>query len=413
MILRLLRGALASLAVVLGPLGAPVDASASARASGLKLIGSVAIDARMRELTFSTPALAGPVKVRVLVPRDAAAHPEARYPALYLLHGSGGDEKVWTNLDAEALTEGLGLVVVMPDGGHDGWYTDWFGGGQPQWERFHVDQLIPWIDAHEPVIAARGKRAIAGLSMGGFGALSYAARHPDLFVAASSFSGALDLGVPADAGPSLVGVQPWGPWDGPQVRWRGHNPADLAGNLRGIAMSIYTGEGDGGDAIEPVIHAESESFARRAGALGIARQYVDYGRGGHDGELFKRDLQQALPGLMEVLDHPPDPPSPFSFTATEQAFTVRGYSVRAARDALAFRTLSRVRAAGFTLATDGPTTVVTARRYVRRARYRVAVRPRGGGAAAVSVLRSTAEGRLRIVVGGSASVGITRAAAAS
>jgi S-formylglutathione hydrolase FrmB len=412
LILRLLRGALASVAVLLGPLGAPVDASSTARASGLQLVGSVPIDARMRELTFRTPALADPVKVRVLVPRDAAAHPEARYPALYLLHGSGGDEQVWTNLDAEALTEGLGLVVVMPDGGHDGWYTDWPGGAQPQWERFHVDQLIPWIDAHEPVIAARGKRAIAGLSMGGFGALSYAARHPDLFVAAASFSGALDLGVPADAGPSLVGVQPWGPWDGPQVRWRGHNPADLAGNLRGIALAIYTGEGDGGDAIEPVIHAESASFAQRAGALGIARQYVDYGRGGHDGELFRRDLQQALPGLMEVLDHPPDPPSPFSFTATEQAFAVRGYSVRAARDALAFRTLSRVRAAGFTVTTDSATTVVTARRYAARARYRVVVRPRGG-AAVVAVLRSTAEGRLRIVVPGSASVGITRAAAAS
>jgi S-formylglutathione hydrolase FrmB len=412
---RLLRAALSALAVALAPLWPPsdADANAAARASGLTLVSSVPLDARMTELTFTTPALAGPVRVRVLVPRDAAAHPDARYPTLYLLHGSGGNEQAWTQLDAEQLTEGLGVVVVIPDGGTDGWYTDWFGGGQPQWERFHIDQLIPWIDAHEPTIAARGKRAIAGFSMGGFGAMSYAARHPDLFVAASSFSGALDLGTPPGSAPSLVGVQPWGPWSGPEIRWRGHNPVDLAGNLRGMALSIYTGEGDGNDDIEPVIFQQSAAFAARTAALGIPRTYVDYGVGGHDGGLFERDLQQALPGLMSVLDHPPDPPTPFSFTATERTFAVRGYDVRAAKDALAFRTLSRVRTAGFLMTTDSPTTVVTAARYARRARYRVAVRPSRGGATVRTVLRADARGRLTIRVARSSFVGISRAPAAS
>jgi S-formylglutathione hydrolase FrmB len=411
---RLLRAALSALALVVAPLaGPPHDASAATRASGLTLVSSVALDARMTELTFTTPALAAPVRVRVLVPRSAAANPGARYPALYLLHGSGGNEQAWTQLDAEQLTEGLGVVVVIPDGGTDGWYTDWPGGAQPQWERFHVDQLIPWIDAHEPTIAARGKRAIAGFSMGGFGAMSYAARHPDLFVAASSFSGALDLGTPAGSAPSLVGVQPWGPWSGPAIAWRGHNPVDLAGNLRGMALSAYTGEGDGGDDIEPVVFAQSAAFAARTAALGIPRTYVDYGAGGHDGALFKRDLQQALPGLMSALDHPPDPPVPFSFTATEQSFAVRGYSVRAARDRLAFRTLSRVRSSGFLMTTDGATTVVTAARYARRARYLVAVRPSPRGKTVLRVLRSDAHGRLTIRLSRSSFVGISRAPAAS
>lgn len=421
---RFFRAALSALAVALGPLTAPGDASPAVRAEGLRLTASVPLSARMTELTFTTPALADPVRVRVLVPREAAANPGARYPTLYLLHGSGGDERAWTQLDAEQLTEGLGVVVVIPDGGTNGWYTDWPGGAQPQWERFHVDQLIPWIDAHEPTIAARGKRAIAGFSMGGFGAMSYAARHPDLFVAASSFSGALDLGTPHGGAAALLGVEPWGPWSGPEIRWRGHNPVDLAGNLRGMALSLSTGDGRAGgplggggadDRIEPLIHAESAAFAARTAALGIARTYVDYGAGGHTGEYFKRSLQQALPGLMEALDHPPDPPVPFAFTATEQRFSVRGYAVRAARDALAFRTLSRVRGSGFLLTTDGPTTVVTAARYARSARYRVAVRParRRGGAAMRRVLRSDARGRLTIRVPASAFVGITRAGAAS
>jgi S-formylglutathione hydrolase FrmB len=52
-------------------------------------------------------------------------------------------------------------------------------------------ELVPWIDATYRTIAARRGRAIAGVSMGGYGALSYAARHPDTFAAAASFSGAL------------------------------------------------------------------------------------------------------------------------------------------------------------------------------------------------------------------------------
>jgi S-formylglutathione hydrolase FrmB len=414
MLHRALLLALSLLSGLVPGAAAPPD-----QAVGLVLAGEQQLDDRLTELTFRTPALAAPVHVRVLVPRDAAAHPQRRYPTLYLLHGRRGDASAWSDLQAERLTEGLGLVVVMPDGGRSGWYTDWFGGGRPQWERFHVQQLLPWIDAHEPTIAARGKRAIAGLSMGGFGAMSYAARHPDLFVAAASYSGAVDLGVRRPSAADLVGVAPWGPWDGPEIRWRGHNPVDLAGNLRGLDVSIATGNGaaggplgGGADATEKIVHAQSASFAARLAGLGIARRFDDYGPGAHAGPYWTRDLEQTLPALMKVFAHPPHPVSPFSFTATEATFSVRGYTVRATREALAFRTLGDVRTAGFTLRADAAATVTTARRYVRSARYRVRVR-RAGRPTITRVVRSTRDGRLRILVPAGASVGIARAGAAS
>src|SRR6185503_16528768 len=59
----------------------------------------------------------------------------------------------------------------------------------PMWETFHIEQVVPWIDANLRTVAKRTGRAIAGLSQGGFGALSYAARHPDLFTSVASFSG--------------------------------------------------------------------------------------------------------------------------------------------------------------------------------------------------------------------------------
>jgi len=78
-----------------------------------------------------------------------------------------------------------------------GWYTNWVNGYQydPQnWEDFHLAQLVPWIDANLRTMADRSGRAIAGLSMGGFGSIHYAEDRPDLFSYAASFSGALDLG---------------------------------------------------------------------------------------------------------------------------------------------------------------------------------------------------------------------------
>jgi S-formylglutathione hydrolase FrmB len=397
------------LVMVLALAAASVVSAAEARASALTLLSATPLDDRLTELTLASPSLAEPVKVRVLVPREAAANPGARYPVLYLLHGSDGDAAAWTNLDAEAATEGMGLVVVMPDGGREGWYTNWPDGARPRWEDFHVKELVPWIDAHEPVIAARSKRAIAGVSMGGFGAMSYAARHPDLFAAAASFSGAVDLGVPSGIASWLVSADPWGPWDGPEIAWRGHNPYDLAENLRGLALSIYTGEGDGGDGVEPVIFQESASLAARLAALGIPRTYVDYGRGGHDPELWARDLQQALPGLMARLDHPVDPPARWSFKATERTWTTRGYTLRATRDRLAWRSLSDVRAGGFRVRTDGPTTVWTAKRYARGARYRVVARL-ASGKVVRDVRRASDDGRLAVKVRGSARVTIARAA---
>lgn len=419
--LRLTRAAL--LGALLTLACASAAPAAASGASGLRLVSSVPLDERLTELTFTTDALADPVHVRVLLPADAAENPGRRYPTLYLLHGSDGDATAWTDQgDAEALTKDYGMVVVMPDGGAEGWYTNWPNGSRPRWEDFHVEQLIPWIEAHEPVIAARSQRAIAGLSMGGFGALSYAARHPDVFAAAASFSGALDVGV--NGGHELgwiVSAQPWGPWSGPQVDWRGHNPTDLAGNLRGVALWLAAGTGAAGgpfggggpdDVVEPVIHAETASFAARTAALGIARQYDDYGAGGHEWDYWQRDLRQTLPGIMSVFSHPTALPAVWSFTATERDWTMRGYAVHAGRDRLAFRTLSRVRAGGFTLQTDGPTTVTTRAGYARGARYVVAMRPTTAGTfrKRSAIVRASRGGRLVIRLPASARVTITRAA---
>ena len=287
------------------------DATSSAQrgAQNISVLDRRRLDARLEEWTLETPAVADPTRVRVLLPAGYRADPHRRYAVLYLLHGADADYRAWTRYgDAKAITARAKLIVVMPDGGPMGWYTDWYAGNrpvQPRWETYHVEQLIPWIDATYRTVAAARGRAIAGLSMGGYGALSYAARHPRLFAAVASFSGALDIGSEAA----------WGPQSENEARWRAHSPISLAERLRSLKLvEIHTGDGRPGPldrpstppgcdpcALEHFLRRGNLSLHRRLAELGIRHVWDDYGRGTHDWPYWRRDLRRTLPDLAGVL----------------------------------------------------------------------------------------------------------------
>jgi S-formylglutathione hydrolase FrmB len=392
--------------------GALVGTPASA--SELRVTARTQLSPRLSELTMTTPAFDFPVRVRVLVPDGYAADPSSRrYPVLYLLHGSFDTSASWTDKGAaERITAGLPLIVVMPamtgKGNAGGWASDWRNegrGGVPKWETFMIDQLIPWTDANLRTLPERGKRAVAGLSMGGFSAMSFAARHPDLFVAAASFSGAVDTNDPEVApiveGETLAdgGATPdaiWGPRASDALYWRAHNPWDLAGNLRGMTLSIRTGNGHGDDgsfdAIEAAVHDMSVSLHQRLDALGIPHVWDDYGNGTHSWPYWQRDLGLELPRIMEAFGRPPPPPDPFTYTSAEPAFSVYGWRVEMHRPAAELATLADASSRGFTLRGSGSATVTTPPVFAPGEEHGVA-----GGAAARRV-RSDGEGRLRLEV---------------
>jgi diacylglycerol O-acyltransferase / trehalose O-mycolyltransferase len=284
-------------------------AGAGSGARAISVIRHRRLDARLEEWTLRTPALAGPTRVRVLLPAGYARDPARRYPVLYLLHGADSDETSWTRFGAaEATTAGAPLIVVMPDGGRQGWYTNWYRGSRPVrplWETYHVGELVPWVDAHFRTVASRRGRAIAGLSMGGYGALTYAARHPDVYAAAASFSGALEIGSEAALGPRAENA----------ARWRAHLPIALASRLRPLALvELRTGDGRAGPLdrpgtardcgacdLERFLHPENVRMHERLARLGIRHVWDDYGPGTHDWPYWRRDLRRTLPGLMRVL----------------------------------------------------------------------------------------------------------------
>ena len=168
-----------------------------------------------------------------------------RYPVLYLLHGFTDEEWAWIQFGQVHVAADQGIlsgevpamIVVMPDGGVT-WYVDDHSGEVP-YRRMFVEELIPHIDRTYRTRTSREFRAVSGLSMGGYGALMLAMRHPDLFSACVAFSS----GVMTDEEAVAMDVERWdhvlGAPFGPGLvgearltdQWRENSPLHLAGTI--------------------------------------------------------------------------------------------------------------------------------------------------------------------------------------
>jgi len=294
-----------------------------------------------------TPSNDGGHHIRIVLPSDYYSNPAKRYPVLYLLNGSDTAADPATYFSAySTIDSSAGMIFVMPDGGPRGWYSNWLNqnsaAGAQRWENFHIDQVIPFIDANLRTTADRQHRAIAGISMGGFGAVRYAERHPALFSQVASFSGDLDLSrKSADLRLAVVAsLTTYSPQVGSDdlfgtpypfsvnypysdVLWNDASPGAHAGALQGMGVSIYVGNGGGG-AIPPVpgvndpyglglewwLPGAANHFKAALDAAGVPSYFVNYGdgtgtpwadcRGGHNHLCWQQDLVDYIPRLQQA-----------------------------------------------------------------------------------------------------------------
>lgn len=135
--------------------------------------------------------------IKALVIRPAAydRDTQKRFPVVYLLHGYSGNYASWLK-DAPQLpakADELNMVLVCPDGGYNSWYFDSPVDSTVRYETFVASELMAYIDGNYRTVADRQCRAIAGLSMGGHGAFYLGMRHKDLFGAAGSMAGGVDI----------------------------------------------------------------------------------------------------------------------------------------------------------------------------------------------------------------------------
>jgi diacylglycerol O-acyltransferase/trehalose O-mycolyltransferase len=297
--------------------------------TGLTLVKTEQIDERTTLYSFKSAAVPAPprgeglVRARVIVPKGYLADPARRFPVLYHLHGTGNEATTWDLADVKQYVLGdHPVILVMPDGGTTDFYTDWYGGlpgatgPPPAWDTFHNLELVPWIDAR---LRTNGHRSIAGSSMGGYGAMIYPIRHPGLYDAAASLSGAVDIEHPG-APEILYGYYGQCIYGNPIAQadnYRANNPTAQAARLKGVSLFASVGNGQpgahddastaSGGALEVLIHEMTLNFLAALAAENIPATTYLYGNGTHpDGIKISRfydfdGMQRFLPQAMAAM----------------------------------------------------------------------------------------------------------------
>ncbi|WP_328347416.1 alpha/beta hydrolase [Streptomyces violaceus] len=337
--LALTMPALVSAAGLLAPAAPRAEAHAHAQAhprEGARVADEQRTESRILDLTVRSPALGRDARVRLLTPdgwERRGRHD--RWPVLYLFIGGDGDHEAWTReYEVQRKPELRGTLVVMPEMPLYGFYSDWWNhghGGPPAVESFHLREVLPLLERD---YGAGTRRVAAGESQGGFGALSYAARHPGLFRAVTSYSGfvhPLQHPHAVRAGMTYLGLDWLALWGDPVAQraiWQAHDPYYLAERLRGTRVHLSSGDGRAGaldppgtepdphipgledpdypfpeDVISPtetLMERESRAVATRLSRAGVQVSTHFYA-GTHSPPYWWRELDRTLPMLLTAL----------------------------------------------------------------------------------------------------------------
>ncbi len=262
----------------------------------LRLLTASAGAKDYESVELAAPHLGG-IKVgfNIILPGDYAAPASSarRYPVLYLLHGYTDHYPAWVSYTR--ITEyarGYEEIIVMPEG-DDGFYTNNYADPKLGWEDFLIRDLIPYVDGHYRTVVARQGRAVAGLSMGGYGAMKLGLKYPQLFAAAASLSGALASARPEwleslhEDGIRKVIEADFGPSDNPARV--SNDPFEL---VKKISLSqlpqLYFSVGESDRLIE-----DNRKFARLLAELKIPYQYREV-PGPHEWPVWDEQIQVVL-----------------------------------------------------------------------------------------------------------------------
>jgi S-formylglutathione hydrolase FrmB len=214
-------------------------------ATSFFIVNSNLLASQVDTLEIFSPAMRKTTRCLVITPEGytVAGKP---YSVLYLLHGYSGNYAGWLS-DAPQLRQHADIyqmLIVCPDGGYDSWYLDSPVDSTVRYDTHIAREVVAFIDYYYHTRRTPAGRAIAGLSMGGHGAISLTIKHPDVFGACGSMAGGLDLRPFRKNNWDLKGVlgDPSTHWK----NWEENSVVNLASGLKGraIPMLIDCGVGD-------------------------------------------------------------------------------------------------------------------------------------------------------------------------
>ena len=243
-----------------------------------------------KDLTVRSELMNTDVKYSIYLPESYDG--TKKYPALYMLHGYGGNNNDWLQDNTGSIWAGGGtmpayareyaaqtgkeLIIVAPDGGNN-FYCDGFNGG-PKYMSFFFEEFIPYIESTYAIKAEKKSRAIGGLSMGGYGSLYYGSLHPEMFCYVYACSAAVNVGGSPD--PAVLIAQ--------------SVSAGKINELPGFTLEIGTE-----DTTVPV--SSNDSFVNMLAGYGIPYEYITR-PGAHDWPFWNACSPKIIHKVMTIFE---------------------------------------------------------------------------------------------------------------
>jgi len=247
--------------------------------------------AEVKTVAIHSAKMGRDIPATLILPDAYAAHPERRFPVLYLLHGAGDTHKKWNQeTDIAALADQYGMIVLCPDGGKTSWFFDSPIDPKFQYETFVAKECVEFMDKNYRTLVDRRHRALCGNSMGGHGALFLAIRHKDTFATAVALSGGVDIR-PFARKWSIsrrIGSKKKFP-----ENWEKLTVINLAKSLKpgDLAISLDCGDHDFFLKVNRALHEQLL-------AQGIDHQYQEH-PGSHGWDYWRKAIKRQMPFIEE------------------------------------------------------------------------------------------------------------------
>ena len=242
---------------------------------------------RVDSVEIFSPSMQKNIKCLIVLPDDYSVTGRP-YPVLYLLHGWSGNFAGWISGAPQLLrhADTYRMLIVCPDGGYDSWYLDSPVDSTVRYETHIASEVVSYVDYYYHTRKESAGRAITGLSMGGHGAVYLAIRHPDVFGAAGSMAGGLDLCLWKENNWDLQGVL--GNPDLFWKNWENNSVVNLIPLLKGRDMPLIIDCGVG-DFFLPA----NREMHRKLLEAGIPHEYTER-PGAHNGDYWNSAIDFQL-----------------------------------------------------------------------------------------------------------------------
>jgi len=258
------------------------------------LLTQLVLAAKTDTLSIFSIQMQKQMQAIVVVPDQASV--ENRLPGVYLLHGYSGNFGDWSrHMDLEVLANQYGMFLICPEGGYSGWYLDSPIQTDSQFESHIIEELIPEVEKRYLLKSRKSARAITGLSMGGHGALYLASAHPELFAAAGSMSGAVDLRYSTKSW-DLIKIL--GTYEDFPERWENHSVMYRIDGLKNAQCAILLDCG-----IEDMFIEINRKLHHKLLKAGINHSYIER-PGGHSWDYWTNAIEYHLIFFKQQFNEP-------------------------------------------------------------------------------------------------------------